>query len=224
VPEIIGRIQAHPSRRDLWLRLIEDLRPLPTVASIHSSEPPSPWEGYKQALRSGLEDPSEPTHLLVLQDDVQVCSSLPLAVERITEAIPNEPICLFLSWLPRNVSAQALRDMQRGARYTEINRASFIPVVAMIWPVAKAHDFLSWAETATLPGIRGICRSDDAAVGHWLMSTRQRIWVTNPSLVEHPDNTPSLIGRRAMWGKDKGRCALYWIGEGADPLDLDWSL
>jgi hypothetical protein len=201
--------------------LIESLKPMPVELSVHSSDPPSPWEGYKQALQSGIDDSTEPTHLLVLQEDVKVSRNLPPAVEKIATTFPDDPVCLFISWLPRNVSAQCTKDLAQGKRYTLIQPGSrFAPVIAVLWPVHRAASFLEWAKTASLPGIRGECRSDDAAFGHWIASTQARVWVTNPSLVEHPDKVDSLIGRRAMWGMDKGRVALRFH-EG-DALDFDW--
>ena len=109
--------------------------------------------------------------------------------------------------------------MKSGQRYVDLTWRSFLPVVAVLWPRQKAEEFLAWAdEHPQLPGQREP-RSDDAMGGRWKMLTRQTVRATVPSLVEHPDMEPSLIGRRAMWGKDKGRVAMF-LAE--DALDYEW--
>jgi NAD-dependent oxidoreductase involved in siderophore biosynthesis len=109
--------------------------------------------------------------------------------------------------------------MKANVRYITLNWRSFLPVVAVLWPRAKAEEFKEWAdEHPTLPGQREP-RSDDAMGGRWKMLTRQTVKATVPSLVEHPDQVPSLIGRRAMWGKDRGRVAAFLA---ADGLEYEW--
>ena len=95
MPRVAVRVQAHPSRSELHGELLRSLEPLPAELSLHTSDPPSPWEGYKLALASGLEDPA--SHVVVLQDDATVSHNFPLAVERIAEAKPDDPVDLFLS-------------------------------------------------------------------------------------------------------------------------------
>jgi len=188
--------------------------------SVHSSEPPSPWAGYKQALT----DPPNCTHLLVLQEDVQVCRNLPLAVERIADAKPDNPVCLFLSWLPPRLAKDARLAAKIGQRYIQVMPANFCPVVAVLWPVDAAARFLDWSSRAKLPGHPGRVGSDDAVLGDWIKRMREVVWITVPSLVEHPDMVPSVKGRNNVgWGKDKNRVALNWIGRERDPLELDWS-
>lgn len=198
--------------------LVESLKPLEVEVSLHESVPPNPYAGYVKALqfqRAGI------THVLVVQDDVTVCRNFAPAIQRIAEA-KDVPVVLFLGGLPRVTAADALKAAKRGAHYVRLRMREFCPVVAMLWPVAKAQEFLDWV--ATHPKIPGYPnpRSDDAVVGKWTISTRQEVLVTIPSLVQHPDNVPSIIGKRAKWGADKSRVALMWIGD-ADPLEIDWS-
>ena len=219
-PKVSVRIQAHPTRKHLLPSLLSGLDPLHTEVSLHSSDPPNPWEGYKKAIA----DPPDCTHLLVIQEDALVCRNFPLAVTKIAEA-KSDPVALFLAWLPKNVAVDAFRASIAGERYIRYRPSSkFCPVVAILWPVEALERFKAWAAGAPLPG-RPTPASDDAIVGEWLKRNQktETIWCSVPSLVEHPDMTESVKGRRnEVWGQDKGRVAALFIGD-RDPLDFDWS-
>jgi hypothetical protein len=192
--------------------------------SVHSSDPPNPWEGYQRALLSGLDAPENPTHVLVIQEDTIVCRNFSRTLLRIAAAKQDEPVVLFLSWLPPAVAKDAREAMIRGDRYFRHRPAKFCSVVAVLWPVEAARRFLSWAQSGVkLPGYPDRVASDDACLGDWIRRKKETVWVALPSLVEHPDTVESVKGRQnALWGKDRGRCALNFIGE-RNPLELDWS-
>ena len=217
---ILARIQAHPTRAHLYENLAQALAPLPVEIMVHSSDPPSPWAGYKLAL-SDL--PPAVTHALVIQDDATVCANFPLAVERIAAANPDKPVCLFVPGSARWLIKNYLEAMRSHRPYVDMHPSSFMPVVAVLWPRHKAEEFLEWCQTAKIPGIRTPWRSDDAVAGAWMRLTRQSVKATVPSLVEHPDNVEPVKGKshRAAFGKDKGRVALWYIGSD-DPLEIEW--
>lgn len=181
----------------------------------HASTPPSPWAGYLRCLT----DIPDCSHLLIVQDDAVPVPSFAAALGAIAASNPDAPVCLYLSRLPRDASRKADLAMKARQRYITLSWRSFLPVVAVLWPRHKALEFKQWADDhPTLPGQREP-RSDDAMGGRWKMVTRQTVRATVPSIVEHPDEVPSLIGRRAQWGKDKGRVAHLLA---ADALDYDW--
>ena len=95
-----------------------------------------------------------------------------------------------------------------------------MPVVAVLWPRNKAEHLLEWSKTAKLPGMPNP-RSDDAVAGSWQRFTKQKVLCCLPSLVEHPDDVDSHVRRQPGHGKDKGRVALFYIGD-RDPLEIDW--
>lgn len=215
---IHARVQHTPSRADLIAPLLEQLAPLQTEIIEHASEPPSPWGGYRLCL----DDPPDCTHLLILQDDAEPAANFAAAVQQIADVNPDTPVCLFLARLPRDASSQAERAMKQDRRYVTLSWRSFLPIVAVLWPLAKAVEFRDWADEHAdrLPGIRGEPRSDDAVAGRWKMVTRQTVRACVPSIVEHPDMVPSTIGRRAQWGQDRNRCAAFLAD---DALAFDWS-
>lgn len=178
----------------------------------HSSEPPSPWEGYKLCL-SDLPDCS---HVLIVQDDALPVPNFVPALEKIAESVPDAPVCLFLSAVPASAAAKARTQlkMRRQRRYLPLGPAPFMPLVAVLWPKALAEDFLSW-------GITGkTTRADDGNAGRWMKERKVGVLVSVPSLVEHDDSLDSVKGsRRYGKGKDRTRVAAL-LAE--DALAYEW--
>lgn len=208
---VCARIQAHPARSHLHESLAASLG-IPTEISLHESDPPSPWAGYRRVL-SDL--PVHASHVLVVQDDVVPAKNLALALPQVASDVPT---ALFLARLPRDVSVKATHALKEGRRYVTWVPRSFVPVVALLWPVEKARQFMEWADGPRRYGGRPP-RSDDAMVGLWGATTKQLFRATCPSLVQHPDMEPSLIGRKAAWGKDRGRVAEHFC---EDATQYEW--
>lgn len=118
--------------------------------------------------------------------------------------------------LPADAAKLARRAMKYRERYITLPLRSFMPVVAVLWPRTKAAEFMDWAGENPRLYRHHQPRSDDAMAGQWKMRTRQTVRVTVPSLVEHPDTVPSVIGRRAAWGKDSSRVALFLASDAAE--------
>lgn len=176
------------------------MAPLSVEISLHASDPPNPLHGYQQALT----DPPDCTHLLIVQDDVRVCNDFAATLGRMLKHKRDDPIALFLSRLPRADYVAALRARKSGRSFIIMRGRGFCPVVGMVWPIEKSQDFLRWTHTARLPGGK-TPRSDDAAVAHWMQHTKNRVLACVPSIVQHPDVEESIIGLRAMWGRNKSR-------------------
>ena len=115
----------------------------------------------------------------------------------------------------------ALFAMKKRQVYLDCQLRSndFLPVVAILWPTSKAQEFLTWTEANPHKLGHKDPRSDDSVGGRWASLTKQDIRFTLPSLVEHPDLEPSLIGRKAAWGKDSGRVAMAFAEDG---LAYEW--
>lgn len=215
--KIHARVQHHPSRAHLIPELLHRLDGLAVEVIEHCSTPPNPWAGYRRCMAA---PPSYATHLLIVQDDVQICHNFVPAVKQIAEANPDAPVCLFLGRLPADTKPRVHQAMKMGRRYVTLSWRSFLPIVAVLWPVAKLVEFREWTEAFPyLPGTREP-RSDDAMAGRWKMVTRQMVRATVPSLVEHPDEELSTVGLRAQWG-GKPRVAAYLAD---DASAFDWSM
>ncbi len=158
--------------------------------------------------------------MCVIQDDAIVCPHFAETLEKVVGRWPENVIVLFLPGAALNTKPKFLQALTHGKHYCALSMREFMPVVATCWPVGKAAELLEWASTAQLPGMpRHDVRSDDAVCGLWQRLTKERVIVTVPSLVEHPDDVESTVGLRARAGDDKGRVALKWVG---DPSLIDW--
>jgi hypothetical protein len=214
---LLIRIQHRAGRDEPLERLLKDLPPAVEVVT-DADEPPNPWRGYRKCLT----DLPELGHVAVIQDDAVVCRNFAPALERIAGANPNDLVALFMSKQPkRSHNSASLRYGK--SRYTDIHLQDICHVVAVLWPVAKARNFLEWVD-GNPNRLRGRdFQSDDATVSRWMQLTKQRIRMTIPSIVQHPDDVPSVVNQhKVRAGADSGRVAGHWIGD-ADPLELDWT-
>lgn len=143
------------------------------------------------------------------------------ALSQIAAANPDTPVALFLSKAPRRTFHRAAYALGR-ATYVDVHPQDLVHVVGLLWPVKRAVEFLAWVDENPRRLRGAVFQSDDATVTRWMRTTGIRFRCTVPSLVEHPDDFPSVAnGQRARAGADSGRVAALWIGDD-DPLALRW--
>lgn len=213
-------IQAHPSRK----ALVDALRAtLPASEAVFDPEPEaaltSPWRTYRAALES---TPPDATHRLIIQDDAEVAAThFAEAVDLIAACWPDRLVTLFLANSPR-LSARALfKACERGERYAVLPTKPWVPAIALLWPTSLISPVLAFVDEQTWPP--GFC-ADDEIIGRAMTALFQPLIATIPSLVEHPDEVESILGRRRnMAGRDLSRVAACFIDGDLDPLDFDWS-
>lgn len=156
---------------------------------------------------------------MVLQDDCIVCRDFPRACEKIATARPEAVVLLFSAGLRQKTQLNFLQAQKAGERFAPVFFRDIHHVVAVLWPRTLAEDFLAWTESNRIPG-RQPPKSDDAVLGYWARNTHRQVLCSVPSVVQHPDDMPSTIGRWAKAGRDKGRCAIAFD---PDAVDLDWA-
>lgn len=208
---LLCRIQHHPSRAELLPDLLKALEPLYVEVSTHEAIPPDPWGGYRQCL-SNLPGCS---HVLVLQDDALPVPGFAQAVERVAKRHRENPVCLFLGAAPASTATLIRRALQqrKERRYFPLLPATFVPLVACLWPRSVAQEFLSWSKT------HKVTRADDGNAARWMRQTKRQFFVTYPSLVEHNDYVPSVKGGRPHRpGAESWRRALF-LAEDASAYD-----
>ncbi len=206
-------VQHHPARAEILTRLLERLA-APTVVEDPGGPGISAWRCYRLCLRAA----PDATHVLVLQDDTIPCQHFEEAAVKAIAARPEAAVCFYLGGHPATTAHHATVAMRKGQRWVQISRRDYVPTVATCYPQAMATELAAWVDER-YPHSRG----DDAPVGNFFRAAYGRLeaWATVPSLVQHPDDTPSMVGRRALAGKNPGRVAKWFIGD-ADAREIAW--
>jgi hypothetical protein len=159
-------------------------------------------------------------HLLVIQDDALPVEGFAEVLPRIAASNPDTPVCLFLSAIPQGTVSYARRAYQRGQVYAPVFlNSNIVPVIAILWPRAKAEEFMEWTRSGVRLRGHPTPRADDGIVAQWMQRTRQEFRVTVPSIVEHDVSVASVKGGDRVWTNDHGGRA-YFLAENA--LDYDW--
>jgi len=203
-------IQHHPDRSEVVGDLLEQL-PGGRLITDSGGDPPDPWRGYQLCLRSIR---PAATHACILQDDAVVCKNFAGAVDCISFSNKDVPVCLFLGAYPASTAVRARRAWLRKRNYIHLGPTSFVPLVACLWPRAKAEEFLEWSLH------NKTTRADDGNAARWMRQTKQEVLVTVPSLVEHNDYVPSVKGgRQHKPGAESWRHAVFLAEDG---LAYNW--
>lgn len=165
-------IMAHPSRLahvDVMLsRLAEQGAPHVPVFVGHPTA--GAWAAAKPAWASA---PTEPTHHVVLQDDISFCENFVRAVRSLAEQHPHNAVSFF---------AFRRTGLCRGAQ-------------AIMLPSDLARDFASW-EPADAWVRFG--RLDCPRLDGFLRARGVPLVITDPTLVEHVGSERSLIWRGSL--------------------------
>lgn len=173
---------------------------------------PNAWRTYLRAIET---TPPGASHRVILQDDVELCGGFLSALELALAARPDSIVALFVPTALRHSSLRLLEACGRNEAWVVIGTVeTWIPVVALAWPVRLIPDFAAWGRRTYPPEAR---RADDAIVGRYVRERGETVWATVPSLVEHPDDVESLLGLRTA----NPRSATCFAGEKA--ALIDWS-
>lgn len=212
-------IQHHPRRADLLPALTAALAgaELEVVTDPHPDHHRSPWRTYAEALRL---TPAWATHRLILQDDVTPCHGFAPAAQRAVLARPNRVLSFFTAGNPYEHAQAVYKAAEEGWSWAEVDHFRWCSAVATCWPADQCARILEWVAAQNWPVT--FC-ADDEIIGRYLRATQQLALASVPSLIQHEDAVPSLIGRRAANGQDRGRVAACWIGD-CDPATIDWTL
>lgn len=204
-PELLVRVQHHPSRAELLDRLLPGLAGL-TVEVVTDPKPdgkPSAWRTYRECLSR----PHDADWLLIVQDDVIPADNLHVQIPEALQEHPGRVVCLFLAGHPIPTARSARRAHDVGERHVEILPNNMTPTVATAWPADIAAQLVEWGDENVDPEHR----DDDSHIGRF-MRHRPPAIVRVPCLFQHPDDNPSLVRRRHMSGRNRLRTAAVWTG------------
>lgn len=212
-------IQHHPRRAAIVPALVDAIGGHVEVVSDPAPDDPfpSPWRTYAHALER---TPIRATHRVILQDDVFVCRDFARAVEDAVAARPDRLLSLFVAGAPAEHARAVRQACQADHPWCELDYMRWCPAVALVWPIRLIPACLEFVEAQRWPDA---FRADDEIIGRFLRQARERPLATVPSLVEHPDVEPSLVGDRTAAGRDHGRVAACFIHPDCDPTSIDWA-
>lgn len=216
-------VQHHPKRDYLIEPLLAALGdPEPEVVAAPDPDGrPNPWREYRRALETA---PPKATHRLVFQDDAHPCRDFQKAARRAVAARPDALVVFCVLGAPRSWAARVTVAAGAGRSWAELDvhrLRTWLPVVAVSWPAALIEPALRWVDRQRWPHS---FVADDEVVGRVANGMPLPVLATVPSLVEHPDDVPSSVGRRSpRAGLDPNRVAACFIDdEECDPLSIDW--
>ncbi len=219
-------VQAHPSRA----LMAEQLASRIGGEVVWDPDPegaPSTFRTFRHLMET---TPGPATHRVQVQDDAEVCPYFHETVLRAVAARPDRLLLLFVSGNP-HFQAQAVMDAcRRDEPWAELQFAYWCPLVATVWPCRLICGLLDYVDAQRGPAV-GSTRSwwetgaDDEIVGRFIRDTNEPPLATVPSLVEHPDEVPSVMNpRRGL--APHGRRAACYIGacdDCTDPRTIDWA-
>lgn len=164
-------------------------------------------DGIRSPLRTYLEclrlTPADATHRVVIQDDAWPCEGFHVKAVTALEERPDSLVCFFVPHSAGGGRNRMLRASAKGEQWTLIGGGGWIPTVATSWPTALIEPFIEFASHKRFARQRG----DDPLVARFVRTRRLEVWATVPSLVDHPDVEPSLIGRPHGAGRIRWRTA-----------------
>lgn len=211
---ISAAVQAHPSRALQAAALAAQIGAEVVFDPDPDHEVKSPWRTFRRLLET---TPVDATHRFQIQDDAIVCPDFRDALELAVASRPDRLLVFFVGSEPKLHSNAVMKACDRDEAWAELAHAHWCPVVATCWPVWMIAPLLEFVDEQ---GWRDSFFADDERVGRFVRAINHRPLASVPSLVEHPETTPSLVGKRT------GRHAACWIGsceECSDASQIDWS-
>lgn len=202
-------VQHHPARAHLLPALLErlaGLEPLVVTDPEPDGQLRSAWRTYRACLQAM---PAGASHLLIVQDDAVPCLDFAAGVRAAVAARPAAPVVFWVGGAPRATALAVQRAADRCEAWAPVALRDWLPLVATCWPGPLAGRFVAWAAGEK---VRPRHRTDDDLAGRFMRAEGFEAWATVPSLVEHGDEQPSLIGRPGGRASPARR-ASCWIGD-----------
>jgi hypothetical protein len=197
-------VQHHPSRSHLLADLAGRLGEHDVVCDPDPDGKPRPLRTYVEALRRATDDE---THTLIVQDDAWPCRGFREKAEAALAEKPGVIVCFFVPDSGGGGGKRVQRAARAGEKWALLGAGGWIPAVATAWPRALIDPFLAFA---TQPRFAGH-GADDGMIARFARQHRRssgvEVWATVPSLVDHPDHEPSLLGKRHGGGSIRWRVA-----------------
>lgn len=159
-------------------------------------------ECFNRALRSF--EGTEVTHILVLQDDADLCNDFLPILEKCCENFPDAVWSLFNSRIK-------FEDKKSASPYIKIKGYGMYGV-GIVFPKKYVNDFFDF-QTECVP--EGFIH-DDTVIGEYCKQNKIDVMSTVPSLLQH------LGGKSSLMGHNMGVVSKVWTGK-TEPIKEDWN-
>lgn len=217
MPRVRFAVQAHPDRAADASELAEALNGRVIFDPDPGSRQRSPWRTYRRCIELF---PPEASHLVIVQDDVRLCAGFPDAARAAIAARPDHLIAFFVGGEPSDHARAVVEACERDLPWARLEASRWCPAIALGWPRRLAVDLLAFVDVQQWPRE---FTADDEIIGRYVAGRGVVPLATVPSLVEHPDTAPSLIGLRHRGGRDYARVAACMIPDDCDATAIDWT-
>lgn len=152
-----------------------------------------------------------------MQDDAILCADFLTTLDLALTARPDSLVALFVPTALRHGSRRLLEACIRDEPFCQLDPyETWVPVVALAWPARLIVPFCEWARPRFPPERKRY--ADDAIVGTFVKERGERVWATVPSLVDHPDDEPTILHKKLPQIARRATC---FAGERA--AMIDWS-
>jgi len=185
---------------------------LPTVSSLNprvyiDKRKLGPWGNTKRALENVR---PEATHLLILQDDIEVVRNFDLAVNLFADMFPDNLVSFYV---PRRKTH--MEAYEQGYQFVIYRNGLYGP--AILFPTKYIADILEWQAKA-IP--QHIITNSDFRIGLYFAFKGIDMYNTVPSLVEHLGQGKSISHKSGeLFGQHR---AVIYLKD-FDPMSVEWS-
>lgn len=204
-------LQHHPDRAFLLERTAH-LNPI--VVTDPGGAIPSPWRCYVECLKvvASLGEPAT-----ILQDDAMVGEGFTAVADLAWEHRQADLVSWFVQGLSKRGGNSCRHSRTEGSPWAMLERNEWMPAVAVAWSPEVAACAIEWQSGNK----RSRWTADDAMIGFFCRSCGYDMCATVPSLVDHPDDVPSIMGSSPGGA---GRRAIFPPPSLTETLSIDWSV
>jgi hypothetical protein len=201
-------IMAHPKRE---ARIPALRSALPEHARVvYDPEPdgkPETWRTARVAWWDFMVAPREPSHHLVLQDDVILCEFFVHGIIRAIEARPDHALSFYANKM------EVGQALLRGDSWV-YHKGPWYNAQAVVLPVGWIPGFVAFGDAMEGEG-------DDWRLREYLHAIGARMLLSAPCLVQHDAPESSLLGHGAMPNR---RVTNYFADDlKINVMDIDWT-
>lgn len=176
----------------------------------HACDQSNPTLSSRRAAMEAVVD-TDASHVLMLQDDLDLCQNFIEATRNAVQAVPNRIVQLLSPW------EEATEIYDGGCRWLRREGHPWGP--ALVMPTEMVRDFLDWVDIF----MDGFDKDDDC-IGCWnCLETPYDIWVAVPGLVEHLGAFENIAGESRTHGHRDRDAELYVDEMDVESVDIDWS-